>query len=193
MYGKEGLKLINELVLSDDIKPFNDHVFRGVLNEIHTLYEANLADAVHASAGASNTHYRSLQFRHAVLNRNKRLLLTYVYHRMKRMRKLRWELGSILPAEIKVNLTNPEERWFNSYNRSLATYMRSIGEEGGLNIMKDMVPPKALYIEVRCLVDYGRFEFDGEIVNLKKNTHHLLPRAECETLIRQGILEHVNI
>ena len=95
----------------------------------------------------NDTYYKTLQFRHAALTRNKRLLLTYIYHRMKRMRKLRWELGSILPAEIKANLTNPEEQWFNSYNRSLATYMRSIGDKG-LNIMKDMVPPKSLYIEV---------------------------------------------
>lgn len=46
---------------------------------------------------------------------------------------------------------------------------------------------------MRCLVDYGKFELDdGQVISLKKNTHHLLPRAQCEPLIRQGILEHVN-
>ena len=39
--------------------------------------------------------------------------------------------------------------WFNQYKKSLATYMRSIGGDGGLDITQDMKPPKSLYIEVR--------------------------------------------
>ena len=54
------------------------------------------------------------------------------------------------------------------------------------------VKPKSLYIEVRCLVDYGEFETeDGGVVLLKKNSQHLLHRADCEHLVRQGILEHI--
>ena len=48
-----------------------------------------------------------------------------------------------------------EVQWFNKYNKSLAKYMRSIGEHGGLDLTQDMKPPKSLYIEVRCLVDQG--------------------------------------
>lgn len=40
-------------------------------------------------------------------------------------------------------------------------------------------------------MDFGKLELeDGHVILLKKNTYHLLPRAICESLIRQGILEH---
>ena len=39
--------------------------------------------------------------------------------------------------------------WFNKYSKSLANYMKSIGDNHGLNLMQDTKPPKSLYIEVR--------------------------------------------
>lgn len=73
--------------------------------------------------------------------------------------------------------------------------MINVGENSG-NLSIDLTsytqPPKSLYIEVRCLRDNGHFELEsGEVVLLKKNSQHYLPRTECEPLIRQGILEHV--
>uniref|UniRef100_A0A8I3S3G2 DNA replication complex GINS protein PSF1 n=1 Tax=Canis lupus familiaris TaxID=9615 RepID=A0A8I3S3G2_CANLF len=56
--------------------------------------------------------------------------------------------------------------WFDHYKKSLATYMRSLGGDEGLDISQDMKPPKSLYIE------------------------HFLPRWKCEQLVRQGVLEH---
>ena len=99
------------------------------------------------------------------MNRNKRCLLTYLYHRIRRLRKARWELGSILPTEISSNLINPEISWFQSYNKSLATYMRTIGEDG-LNIINDMQPPKSLYIEVKIIAYYiYPYLFNGFLAN----------------------------
>ncbi|XP_008556431.1 DNA replication complex GINS protein PSF1 [Microplitis demolitor] len=195
MFGKEALKLITELELSEDIKPFNENLVRKVMDEMQSLYEANLEDVntTVSDSDDSASRYMSVQLRHAALNRNKRCLLAYVYNRMRRLRQARWEFGSILPPEISVNMLSLETQWFQAYNKSLATYMRSIGDNQGLNLTVDMVPPKSLYIEVRCLVDYGKFELDdGQVITLKENTHHLLPRAQCEPLVRQGILEHVN-
>ncbi|KAJ8874902.1 hypothetical protein PR048_022792, partial [Dryococelus australis] len=149
------------------------------------------------------------------------------YNRLRRIRQMRWEFGSILPPDIKANLCEPEVgcyyhqlpssgyclitakyhhvhvytsepcvcrqvQWFSSYSKMLATYMGSLGDSSGLNLTQDMHPPKSLYIEVRCLSDYGRLELDdGDVVVLKKNSQHLLPRSQCELLIRQGILQHV--
>ncbi|XP_034950581.1 DNA replication complex GINS protein PSF1-like [Chelonus insularis] len=195
MFGKEALKLITELELSDDIKPFNETLVRQVIDEMHVLYDANLEDVNATVSGTESSiaRHMSVQLRHAALNRNKRCLLAYVFNRMRRLRQARWEFGSILPPEISASMLNLETQWFQAYNKSLATYMRSIGDNQGLNLTVDMVPPKSLYIEVRCLVDYGKFELDdGQVIFLKKNTHHLLPRAQCEPLIRQGVLEHVN-
>ncbi|XP_011907213.1 PREDICTED: DNA replication complex GINS protein PSF1 isoform X2 [Cercocebus atys] len=115
-----------------------------------------------------------------------------VYDRLLRIRALRWEYGSILPNALRFHMSAEEMEWFNNYKRSLATYMRSLGGDEGLDITQDVKPPKSLYIEVRCLKDYGEFEVDdGTSVLLKKNSQHFLPRWKCEQLIRQGVLEHI--
>nr|XP_013810973.1 PREDICTED: DNA replication complex GINS protein PSF1 [Apteryx mantelli mantelli] len=121
-----------------------------------------------------------------------RLVSSPRYDRLLRIRALRWEYGSILPNAIQFHMSAEEVEWFNRYKKSLATYMRSVGGEEGLDLTQDIKPPKSLYIEVRCLKDYGEFEIDdGTTVLLKKNSQHFLPRWKCEQLIRQGVLEHV--
>ncbi|KAG8336229.1 DNA replication complex GINS protein PSF1 [Homalodisca vitripennis] len=84
-------------------------------------------------------------------------------------------------------------KWFNSYSKSLAKYMKSLGRNHGLNLTQDIKPPKSLYVEVRSLMDYGKLELDdGEVIILKKNSQHLMPRSLSEPLIRQGILEQIS-
>ena len=105
---------------------------------------------------------------------------------------MRWEFGSALPQSIRSNLSAEELKWFTKYSRILATYMRSIGENDGLNLTLNLKPPKTLCIEVSCLTNYGNLELsNGIVVNLKKGSRHFLPRTECEELIRQGILKHI--
>ncbi|XP_012522970.1 DNA replication complex GINS protein PSF1 [Monomorium pharaonis] len=195
MFGKEAVKLIMELDMHEDIRPFNEQVMRQVFEEMQMLYDDNIMDsnAIKNEGLIPSTLIPSMHFRHTALLRNQRCVLAYLYHRLKRLRQLRWELGSILPTEITANLLNAEMQWFQNYNKSLATYMRSIGDDNGLNLTMNMSPPKTLYVEVKCLSDFGKLEIDdGEVITLKKNTYHLLPRAVCEPLIRQGVLEHHN-
>lgn len=108
---------------------------------------------------------------------------------------MRWQFGPILPNDIKQMLCEPEINYFNEYSKNLASYMMSIADgvgNFGIDLTAYMKPPKSLYIEVRCLKDYGRFELDnGAVVFLKTNSQHYLPRCECEPLIRQGILQHI--
>ncbi|XP_066583325.1 DNA replication complex GINS protein PSF1-like [Prorops nasuta] len=191
MFGKEAIKLIQELDLFEDIRPFNEIAMRDALEEMRNLYQANLDDGQAITNENNLTLISSVRFRHTALLRNKRCVLAYLYNRMKRLRQMRWEIGSILPPEISTNLLSSEIQWFNNYNKILATYMRSIGDNHGLNLTANMTPPKSLYIEVKCLSDFGKLEIEnGQTITLKKNTYHLLPRAMCEPLIRQGILEH---
>lgn len=96
----------------------------------------------------------TLVIRHYAMLRNKRCLLAYLYHRIRRLRNTRWQLGSILPEEVAKNLLPAETAWFQTYNKSLATYMRSIGKDG-LNIMNDFTPPKSLYVEVIYFLFYN--------------------------------------
>jgi GINS complex subunit 1 len=106
------------------------------------------------------------------------------------LKEIRWHLGPTLSADIKESLMEPEIQWFNNYSRLLTKYMMSFPD--GINLMTDIKPPKALFIEVKCLMDHGKFELNsGETVLLQKNSIHYLPRTECEHLIRQGILEHI--
>lgn len=127
------------------------------------------------------------------MQRNKRCLLTYLNQRLQRIKSLRWEFGPIIPDDIKTNLCEPEVIFFNKYSKSLASYMRSIGDGQGIDLTGDLRPPKSLYIEVRCVEDFGKFELeDGEVIYLKKNSQHYLPRSQVETLIRQGILQHIS-
>lgn len=104
---------------------------------------------------------------------------------------MRWEFGSVLPPDIKSNLSSSEAVWLNKYSTSLAKYMRTIGDEG-MNLGVDLKPPKSLYIQVNCLVDYGKYQLkDGSIILLQKDSLHYLPRSDCEELIRLKIFEHV--
>ncbi|XP_064623126.1 DNA replication complex GINS protein PSF1-like [Lineus longissimus] len=193
MFCEKGLELIKELQRTKDttLPHYNEDGVRQVLEEVRALNEKNQEEVV-AVAGGEEALVYGVALRHGVIQRNKRCLLAYVHNRVKQIQKMRWEFGSVLPAEIKNNLCEDEVNWFNSYNKSLANYMRSIGGEGGLDLTQDMKPPKSLYIEVRCLVDHGEFETqDGNVILLKKNSQHFLLRSECENLIRQGILEHI--
>lgn len=91
---------------------------------------------------------------------------------MTRIRDYRWQAGSVLPPDFKLSLCEQEIQWFARYTRSLATYMRSICP-GGLDLTQHTQPPKSLYIEVRCVEDYGEFEMeDGTVVLLTKNSQH---------------------
>ena len=39
-------------------------------------------------------------------------------------------------------------QWFGQYKKSLASFMRSLGGDEGLDITQDVKPPKSLYIQV---------------------------------------------
>ncbi|KAK1791617.1 hypothetical protein P4O66_013615 [Electrophorus voltai] len=179
--------------MSDGQLPaFNEDGIRQVLEEMKALYEQNQSDVNEAKTEGKSELIPSIKFRHCCLLRNQRCITAYLYDRLLRIRALRWEYGSVLPTTIRFHMCAEEVEWFNQYKKSLASYMRSLGGEEGLDITQDMKPPKSLYIEVRCLKDHGEFEIDdGTVILLKKNSQHFLPRWKCEQLIRQGVLEHV--
>nr|CAI5831282.1 unnamed protein product [Callosobruchus analis] len=71
-------------------------------------------------------------------------------------------------------------------------YIYEAPGDDGPNLAVDLKPPKSPNIEVKCTVDYGRYELnDGTVLLLKKDSRYDLPRSECEELIRQGVFEHI--
>lgn len=194
MFCEKAIELIRELQRASDgqLPAFNEDGVRQVLEEMKALYEQNQGDVNEAKSEGRSDLIPTIKFRHCCLLRNRRCIVGYLYDRLLRIRALRWEYGSVLPNTLRFHMSAEETDWFSQYKKSLATYMRSLGGEEGLDITQDMKPPKNLYIEVRCLRDYGEFEIDdGTTVLLKKNSQHFLPRGKCEQLIRQGVLEHV--
>ncbi|XP_049293393.1 DNA replication complex GINS protein PSF1-like isoform X1 [Anopheles funestus] len=171
---------------------FQDDGVRSVLEDISKIYQENYAHAITFNETGDRKFLPLVMYRHNLIKRQKRCVLAYLANRLFRLKRLRWHVGPILPAEIKACINEPESIWFNKYSRILAEYMASIHDGYGLNLTNDIKPPKSLYIEVRCLTDYGKFELEnGEIILLKKNSQHYLPKLQCEQLIRQGILQHI--
>ncbi|CAG0886911.1 unnamed protein product [Darwinula stevensoni] len=202
MFASRAVELIKDLQRSDTMPPFNEDGIRQVLDEMKALYEENHRD-VNATVAGSADHFNAVHLRHSALERSKRCLLAYLFTRLKCLRDMRWDFGSILPSEIRFYLCEPEVicmlisvklevQWFQAYSKSLGMYMHSIGRQG-LDLTQNLQPPKSLYIEVRCLEDYGEIETDdGDFLVLRKNSTHFLPRGQAEPLIRQGILEHIS-
>lgn len=189
MIGEKGMELIKETARNRDgnMGPFNEDKVRLVLEEMGSLFESNQRELENSHAFSPAVHMR-----HAAIERNKRCLLAYIAHRADRVQDMRWNFGAVLPPAVKAELCEPEVTFFNRYGRDLANYMRSVGDGAGLDLMSDLHPPKSLYVEVRCVQDYGELETDsGDVIVLKKNTQHFLPRSLCEPLIRQGVLKHV--
>lgn len=133
-----------------------------------------------------------MQVRHTAKLWNKRCIIAYHYERLKQLKRLRWEYGNNLPKEIVKNLSKNELEWFTKYNDNLFSYMSSLNDGKGLDLTLYMTPPKKLYIQVKCIRDYGQFELeDGQPVMLKKDSIHFLPLSQCEKLIHQGVLEQI--
>ncbi|CAG9856610.1 unnamed protein product [Phyllotreta striolata] len=194
MFGEKGYNLIKELARSEDnLPPYNSDLVNEISHEITKQFEENRDDAQNSTIdGSESLLLNTIRIRNGASKRNIRCLMAYHYNRLKCLRTMRWEFGSILPPDIKANLSSDELEWFSNYSKTLVNYMKSIGEDG-INLAVDLKPPKALYIEVQCLVDYGRFELsDGTMLLLKKNSRHYLPRSECEELIRQGVFKHIS-
>ncbi|XP_046675486.1 DNA replication complex GINS protein PSF1-like [Homalodisca vitripennis] len=194
MIGDKAFELIKDLERSrGSLLPFDDDRVRLVFEEMRMLCE-QISEAMNSTTDVdANEIFPEVKLEKAALERNQRCLLAYLWNRMQLIRQMRWEFGSILPPDIKENLSESEVKWFNSYSKSLAKYMKSLGRNHGLNLTQDIKPPKSLYVEVRSLMDYGKLELDdGEVIILKKNSQHLMPRSLSEPLIRQGILEQIS-
>ncbi|CAH0750028.1 unnamed protein product [Diatraea saccharalis] len=194
MFAEKVIELLKESERNPDtIDPFKDEKIRQILEEMQTLFIMNMNDA--NATTENKSLWTTVQVRHSALERNKRCLLAYLYSRMEKIKTLRWEFGSVLPPDVRELLSDDEYEWFSRYSTNLASYMRSLGQDigySGIDLTENLRPPKALYMEVVCTTDYGKLELsDGDVVMLRRNSRHFLPAAECQTLVRQGVLKQI--
>jgi hypothetical protein len=127
------------------------------------------------SSQADTQSYISPQIRYAALLWNKRCLTAYQsvffslslslslslsiksyslslsqssYARLMKLKKLRWEFGSLLPEDIRQNLSDGEKEWFAEYCKNLSDFMNKLNDGKGLDLTLHKKPPKRLYIQV---------------------------------------------
>lgn len=91
--------------------------------------------------------------------------------RLQLLKSLRWEFGRDLPISVKNNLSPSEVEWFDLYCNLLDSYMSKLNEGRGLDLTLQRKPPKRLYVQVRCLQEYGEYALDdGTSVILSKDS-----------------------
>jgi len=199
MFGERAFDLIKDLerqlaTSTSTVPSYDENGVRQILDEMQILFEQNTKEM----QGSMNTTMTpdmlaGITLRHAGLQRDRDCLLAYMSTRLERICDLRWEKGSVLPESDVNNMTEQENQFFSDYNKMLATYMREIGAEGdydGLDLTEHMEPPKSHMVYFRVLKDYGEFEpEDGKVIILQKQGIHHLPKYQCETLVRQGVIE----
>ena len=91
--------------------------------------------------------------------------------RLEMLKSLRWEFGKDLPMNVLKNLSESERDWFKNYCNNLDSYMSRLNDGRGLDLTLQRKPPKRLYVQVRCLKEYGEFPLDdGTSVILSKDS-----------------------
>jgi GINS complex subunit 1 len=131
--------------------------------------------------------YASMYMMFESIQRNKRCMLAYIMARVKRLQTLRWDVGAVLPPELKANLSSQENVFFSQYNKNPTTYQKKVG----IDLSADLHPPKELFIQVRCLKEHGEIFTENGSIKLEKGTQHFVRRSDVELLIRQGVLQHI--
>ena len=204
MLGAKSFELIKHLDANinstiNELSPYNEDNVRYAIEECKTLFAQNQVD-VQSIINGDSKNLPTLQMRHAALHRNKRCLLAYVYARMRWIAALRFELATVvLPKHIRDHMSDLEVIWFQKYSKTLANYMKAVSSQASqsgsysIDLTQYTRPPRDLYINVRCLADYGEFELsDGHVVTLSKDSQHYLLASDVQSLITQGTLEHID-
>ncbi|EJW76954.1 hypothetical protein WUBG_12137 [Wuchereria bancrofti] len=194
----DAIALISSLNSSpDSIPPYNVDAMKKCITNINKLYKKNADDLIILKSGSISENNRkqevviTVQARQNCIEYIKRCCCTYLNERMLRIKHLRWKHGGHIPEKLKESMCEAELKWLQEYNNLLADFQSSLGENG-VNLLLNMKPPHNLFVKVRAKQNIGSFELsDGTTVSLTENALHSLPVADCEMLIRQGMLELV--
>jgi len=192
MYGDKAISLLKELDRGNDfLAPYNAKLVREVMDEMSDTFDKN-ADVLE-SGGETEDTMTCVHVRHGANLFNKRALLAYHFQRLLALKRFRWEFGRELPETILQNLSEEEKAWFTRYCNILGLYMKRLMDGQGSDLTVGQKPPKRLYIQVRCLKDYGDYELeDGTILVLNKGSTYFLQRSQCEKLIQMAVLEQIS-
>eukprot|EP00466_Bigelowiella_natans_P020422 jgi/Bigna1/73385/fgenesh1_pg.24_\ len=177
--------LILEIKHAKNIPSYNNDKMTKVSNETHQIYRdlmkkirsANQDDLKDPSVTAS------IAVSNEIIQRNKRMALAYLYERVKRIEDVWWTRSSVLPEDVRPNLSRSEKEYFEGYDELMDSYSRTMD----VDIASDLLPPEDFMVEVRILKDCGEIVLkSGQFVNLKKSTI-FMRRSDAEGIIQQGL------
>ncbi|KAK9806721.1 hypothetical protein WJX72_000554 [[Myrmecia] bisecta] len=216
MFGKRAAELLREVAFCqpDTLPPWNDELIRQVLEEVsehnnmmkRIFRDVNKREAVKFAARGEGTEDEfpgvdwsqqpdeaaAVIVHHESILRNKRLLMTYVKERADRIKSLRWR-GRSIPEHILPQLSPTEVQYFKTYDRLLTKYMRKGSTGIGMDLTLDARPPGDPNLQVRVVKDYGEMMFSSGRFILRRNMVLFLPRHEVESLVREGVLEPIEL
>ena len=87
----------------------------------------------------------SIVYYHQCLNRDRRVLLAYLVHRLEKIRALKWETGPVIPSKVRSLLSDRESDYFMEYNKVVTSYCNDIG----LDLTSDLeVSPRCTALRV---------------------------------------------
>jgi GINS complex subunit 1 len=184
-FAQRARQLEQELQRSDWLPPYNEEGVRVVHEELKQQGAAvNSLEAVGRVMVPERVVFET------AIRRNRRCLLSYHQNRLDRIRRLRWEMGPVVPESLLPNLSPSELNFFNDYDKILTDYCGNFGERG-IDLTADLFPQKEVHIQVRVLQDCGDIFTDQGAVQLRKGATLFLRRTDAVHMIRQGLLEHV--
>eukprot|EP01083_Nonionella_stella_P055950 147532_1 len=186
MYCEKAKELLKKVKRSNWLPEYHEDGVRNVVTEICQLH-ASIEQTVEAQQETGNLEDNaainaSVIVHHHCILRNKRCILAYLNFRTERVKKLWWDTGSSIPAELKEKLSPKEINFFNKYSKLLGDYAQSLD----LDLAQDPSPPKDLYILVRALRDCGVVDTEKGPVSLLPGHTHFVKRTDAELLIRLG-------
>ena len=184
--------MLQDLRRSEWLPPFDDDGMRIIHSEISDIRK-QVSDLL-----AGNGNYNDLpipvrvglSYYKQCLIRDYRYLSSYIHHRLRKLRQLRWDCGPVLPERYRDDtISNREKDYFIRYNSILTDYQDNVG----LDLTSDIIPPKDLFIQVRVLENCGKIMTENGTVSLDKGSLHFLRRADVESFVREGKVEQVAI
>lgn len=119
---------------------------------------------------------------HSSILRIRRYLMSYSEYRLFRLTKTRFQLGPILPPDVKERLSSHEIEFLRKYNAVLNNYMKSID----IDVTRYILPPKGLTVRVQGIKDIGEIFTKNGILTIKKNNIYILKEQDAEEYVRKG-------
>lgn len=188
---QKGRELLLTLQRSDWLPQYEEEGVRTVLNEMTSSWNQIVSIMTESQTDDIPDSVKvTLVYHHQCLSRNRRYLNAFFSHRLERLRQIRWETGPVLPDNLRLLLSDRENDYFTEYNGILSDYSNNLGN---LDLTSDLEPPKELFIEIRVVTDCGEIMTESGPITLDAGTMHYVKRSDVETLIRQGLVEHIQL